>query len=1071
MSISGVVFGSPVTSNIFGVTGTVEVDADLGRVHVPHGDFLLSAEYARVGPHLSLSEGETSVLVKNFFTFKTVPDLLTEDGSSVIDGALAIRLAGPLAPGQFAQVGQLAQVTSSPSIGVIEKLEGIVSLTRTDGTTVQAAKGTQVFTGDIVKTGADANVGIKFTDETNFALGESGRMVIDEMIYDPGANTGSSSFSVVKGVFSFVSGKVAKFGDDAMVVKTPVASIGIRGTTVAGKAAAEGTSNSITLLPDADGGVGQIAVSNSAGTQVMSIPFQTTTLSSAFTPPSAPVVLPSNQLQNLYGNIKTSLSVTSTTTPEEQSNDAGPSDNEGAAEAAPEGEGEGEGDEEGDEAPIEGEGDQEGDQEEDEEPGEGDGPPGEGDEGPGEGEDGPGEGDEGPDEGQGDEIELNQQEARAEEVGEEVREREVSEAEAFEREVEAAQNREEDKEIADEAFREAIQEGESEREAAFRAEEAVRENKVDRSVKALEEAVEDGTSLEQALDDEINRTDGSTEDLYLTREGAFRSLDNAFSDLNGDGFAKIVSETVNDDKTDEQVFRDVILSGGDIGEAFNTAFQSNIAAGSDRIEANIFTQGFDPGLKAQSRIIEQVNEALIKNILSSGTISVFSESIILTTGDDNLIGSPGAGGNTTFIGTQGSTLGGNDIVIGGQGIDQLTLLNLSDFFFINAEPGFPQNGDRIYSNRAGDVAGKFSSGATLNQINFTTTDGSSETFAFATEPETPVTGLGKSWILVGTSGNDTLSNVGDGNPGVDITRGSVSLDLDANGSGLLKGASVLMGNGGNDTLTSAGVRSAVDGGTGDDIINIEIGSHVIQGGTGDDTFILATENSMFSAGGRLSEFNSLISGGENTSVASGGGDTLQIGNSSTPANTTFTVEGFDSGGSSVISGMEKLHFFQSGTVFRTGAQMFTQFSEITAESGVTEVTLSSTNGVLNLSDSALPSAVTVLSAVRPATNPTFQNGGVRIFDGNDAGGRVLVGTDNSDTLSGLAGDDALVGGGGLDTLLGGDGNDTFLITKATDLLAGKALSGGSGTDTLFVSGSSIDTLVSAKLDDRNNGDI
>jgi hypothetical protein len=106
MSISAVVFGSPVTSNIFGVTGTVEVDADLGRVHVPHGDFLLSAEYARVGPHLSLSEGETSVLVKNFFTFKTVPDLLTEDGSSVIDGALAIRLAGPLAPGQFAQVGQ-----------------------------------------------------------------------------------------------------------------------------------------------------------------------------------------------------------------------------------------------------------------------------------------------------------------------------------------------------------------------------------------------------------------------------------------------------------------------------------------------------------------------------------------------------------------------------------------------------------------------------------------------------------------------------------------------------------------------------------------------------------------------------------------------------------------------------------------------------------------------------------------------------------------------------------------------------------------------------------------------------
>jgi hypothetical protein len=161
--------------------------------------------------------------------------------------------------------------------------------------------------------------------------------------------------------------------------------------------------------------------------------------------------------------------------------------------------------------------------------------------------------------------------------------------------------------------------------------------------------------------------------------------------------------------------------------------------------------------------------------------------------------------------------------------------------------------------------------------------------------------------------------------------------------------------------------------------------------------------------------------------------------------------------------MEKLHFFQSGTVFRTGAQMFTQFSEITAESGVTGVRLVGTNGGLNLSESALPSAVTFLTAEAPATDPTFQNGGVRIFDGNDAGGRILSGTDNSDTLSGLAGNDALFGGGGLDTLLGGDGNDTFLITKETDLLAGKTLSGGSGTDTLSVFGSSINTLVSAKL--------
>ena len=288
MSLPGVIFGRSEAVQSSLAREYLETSGG-GTVRVPHGDFLLSADFVRMGPHLSLSEGDTTVVVKNFFTFGKSPDLTTESGHLVVDGSLAVKLAGPFAPGQFAQVGQLAQAPGASSIGTVEKLSGTVTLTRTDGTTVEASKGTAVFSGDVIKTDAGANIGIKFVDDTSFSLGESGRMVIDEMIYDPSNNgDSSSSFSVVKGVFSFVSGQVAKAGDDAMVVKTPVASIGIRGTTVAGKAAAEGSSNSITLLPDADGGVGQIAVSNSAGTQIMSVPFQTTSLTSAFTAPPAP---------------------------------------------------------------------------------------------------------------------------------------------------------------------------------------------------------------------------------------------------------------------------------------------------------------------------------------------------------------------------------------------------------------------------------------------------------------------------------------------------------------------------------------------------------------------------------------------------------------------------------------------------------------------------------------------------------------------------------------------------------------------------------------------------------------
>ena len=71
-------------------------------------------------------------------------------------------------------------------------------------------------------------------------------------------------------------------------------------------------------------------------------------------------------------------------------------------------------------------------------------------------------------------------------------------------------------------------------------------------------------------------------------------------------------------------------------------------------------------------------------------------------------------------------------------------------------------------------------------------------------------------------------------------------------------------------------------------------------------------------GGRLAvtQFATNMSGGTNSSVSSGGGDTLQIGNSGTPINQTFTAQANDGGSFATIVGMEILNFFTSGTIFR-----------------------------------------------------------------------------------------------------------------------------------------------------------
>ncbi len=372
------------------------------------GAWLLKADFAREGSDLLLTgEGGQKTLLVDYFSQQSPPDLQTDFGA-VISGELAGKLAGPVAPAQFAQATPSA---SSAPIGRIESISGTAEATRADGTKVTLQQGSSIFSGDVLETGGDSAIGIILADDSTLSLAESGRMVMDEVAYDPGAQDGNATISIVQGVFSFVSGQIAKTGPDAMVLKTPVATLGIRGTKVAGSAAAEGQQNTISLLPDADGSVGEIAVFNGAGTVLLNVAGATTQLTSAFQAPPAPVIVPIAQIQQQFSAALNTLPPP----PVPQNNNQGNQGNQGdgpegegdgppqEGEAPPEGEGEGPpGEGEGEGPPEEGEGPPE---EGEGPPGEGEGPPGEGEGPPGEGEQAvegaPPEGEGGPQEGDG----------------------------------------------------------------------------------------------------------------------------------------------------------------------------------------------------------------------------------------------------------------------------------------------------------------------------------------------------------------------------------------------------------------------------------------------------------------------------------------------------------------------------------------------------------------------------------------------------------------------------------------------------------------------------------------------
>ena len=170
--------------------------------------------------------------------------------------ALASFLPGP-AQAQIDSARPPVQDLASKPIGKVVTATGSVTIEHTSAVVVQANLGGQagqtkvgdlVYLGDVVQTGADGRLGINFTDGTSFNLSSNARMALSEFVYDPNGTSNSTLFNLTKGTFTFVAGNIAKTGD--MKVDTPVATMGIRGTTPHIEISDDGTVKFSTLIEE-----------------------------------------------------------------------------------------------------------------------------------------------------------------------------------------------------------------------------------------------------------------------------------------------------------------------------------------------------------------------------------------------------------------------------------------------------------------------------------------------------------------------------------------------------------------------------------------------------------------------------------------------------------------------------------------------------------------------------------------------------------------------------------------------------------------------------------------------------
>lgn len=214
-----------------GADGDIAFQAGSGEtIIVPDSAFVTGSEIIRDGQDLKLEnpDGQT-VTIENYFGTDTAPVITSADGQT-----LTPDLVQSFAQHQQVYAQSNDSMTDESPVGAITEFSGGATVTHVDGSTEIITIGTPVYEGDIIETNSNGSVNIEFVDDTQFAIANNARLAIDEYVFDATTESGTSDFSVLRGLFVFTSGLIGRDDPDDVEIDTPMGSIGIRGTMIAG---------------------------------------------------------------------------------------------------------------------------------------------------------------------------------------------------------------------------------------------------------------------------------------------------------------------------------------------------------------------------------------------------------------------------------------------------------------------------------------------------------------------------------------------------------------------------------------------------------------------------------------------------------------------------------------------------------------------------------------------------------------------------------------------------------------------------------------------------------------------
>ena len=181
-----------------------------------------------------------------------------------------------------------AQITG-PKVGEIIGQMGTTWNER-DGSTENTSMGYELQMNDFLQTGEDGGMIIHYLDETKFTMGPNTELTIDEFAFDTSVVPIelAMNVSVNVGSFTYESGAVSNLGGEVNI-NAGFATVTVQGTAFSATVETSGQAT-ITLLPDSDGAVGQVTVTNDTGSQTITNAYNSVTVVSNDLAPTPPKI-------------------------------------------------------------------------------------------------------------------------------------------------------------------------------------------------------------------------------------------------------------------------------------------------------------------------------------------------------------------------------------------------------------------------------------------------------------------------------------------------------------------------------------------------------------------------------------------------------------------------------------------------------------------------------------------------------------------------------------------------------------------------------------------------------------